>query len=186
MTTLIKMFMFIVLTIFISACTPTYNIEPKYNLEKDQIKIDTLEFNNITENFDKSKNTISEGNFLRKRKSYFTNDTECKSLTYSSIQAGHRSYIGSDLEIDLRELSKTKQIKCTINKISNIKFTQCKINNDFNRYFISTSVVSEYGGFSKSESLSTHKNCFYKLKEHFTNKSLKDDVKIKIYSFSSN
>ncbi len=181
-TIVLNLIAILMLGLVFSGCVPTYNIEPIYNKKKQELTIDTLKFKNALESYNNSPHHLGEGNFKKKRAKYIMNGNKCTNLTYSSIEAGHRSAIATNIQIQLIEGANKGIVNCNGTSIANLGFFKCTYSNGRNEYFISSSKRSEYPGrYSKSSKIMTDLKCFNTIENHFKKKAVIDKVEVKNY-----
>lgn len=172
----------IIISLIFTGCTNNYNLEPKFNDQKNELTIDTLILKNASSTYKNSPfDTEYMGTFKREQQSFVFDNNQCTKLFYYKMTAGERAFISDNIEINLKEKAVTENLRCNATKIGNVGFYACLNQNHNYDYSIGTSHNSRYGGFSKVEGISLDKQCFNTILNHFKEKANIEKISIEKY-----
>ncbi len=177
---ILKLTGFISIGLFITGCSPTYNIQPKYNEKDKSVMIDSLKLKNVVYYNNKSRMPDTKAlNSVVYSREYFKLDSECKKFTVFTDKAtGTWFFYDSELD-DILEYYNNK---CEVEKVANINFAICtkntifitngeKTNKEAKEYSMATSTAKK-GGYGEKTGINFGNNqeCFENMKTHFKNK----------------
>jgi hypothetical protein len=182
--------------LFLTGCSPTYNITPDYNKKNKTIFIDDYKIDFVS--YHTSKNTLKDIglNVQSTYKQFSSEDKQCKKIAYVSKSIGTNGYYHTSAIDDT--LRKYKN-RCEVEQIGNINFFRCiakyKVNKDSKKfetknlhYGATTSSSNQYGYSDKLiVYMGNDKNCFEDIKKHFKKKTKKEYINItKSIDFNKN
>lgn len=194
MKNIIATTVFIGLILGFSGCIGTYSLSPSYNKNTRVLKIDGVEFKNVTEKNDIYVNSAMTSRAKSKTNyaSYNLSNEGYSYLNYRNMSAGHATYIGITLGDIIEADAKKGKTNCNVVKVSDLKFYNCNRykNNTYKvnvpNYTIIGTTPSQYEGYSAVETIFTNKKAFFDILNHFKNKAKEDNIEVKNYTLGTN
>lgn len=181
----IKLFIIVIVMLFLTGCTRNYDLEPIYNHENKSISITGKIFNNVA--LVTSRNGIGNNTSFRFRTTnnqYLIKSDECENVHFRKMTSGHNASITDNFEIILkRDFTIRKNGKCDVIKFNNVKFMNCyTTEKPFRKIFAMTSEVDSSQGYGDVKSSILDNKCFLTMKNHYINLAQKDNTDIINYS----